>query len=1156
MGGGNPSALSTMKPMRILLLAVLVVVTASAQIPQKLVKSVDSTAVLLTLNPNDVHNVAITSYDTVAETPDNGTVYRYYPLSVAVTNGTTILKPNSFNGRWIRINGSGTGTGGGTNGTPEFINGTNTVTGLHLTNTATITWVNLGVSNAAASVVLNSIGGAQITIDATAEAEIEAVVDLSDLQGAVTDAQVPNSITIDNATLAATASAGDSATAFFTIGTLENARLDNDLEALGNNTGLGLWAITAVGTGSTRTITNGVGILVDVGGGVSGNPSVRHNIEAGSNITLSTNSGALVITASSGATGDNISFNATNTADANFTNSASISWIHNSATTPDDITANIIASSITAAMMANGDHGDFTYAGNVATIDANAVALTTDTTGNYVADVLGTALEITSTHTPGEGSTATLSLPAVIDLGGKTSFEIPNAAAPTVDAFGEIAGDNNLWAASRGAPVFFDGTAAVALVGALVSDAPSNGQVPTWNTGGTITWETPSGSGDITGVGDVASGDAFNGTQGTTLTFNDTGGDHTFLFNTTLDQFELSTNIVGSKFSSTNGFVSLGAAASATLVAVGTSFDTTVTFADPSAARSVVFGDMAGTVILSGHTFTGDVTATLDSDGSTALTIAANSVALTTDTTGNYALGDAEGGNASTVVVIDSTDATSFIAMFDSATGGLAVKTDGGLLYNASTADLTATEFTGGTFEMTGGVGVSGRIHFMENGVQRGLLMTGGDGTPGNFTYGRYSAGGVFQDLPFTISGASGAATFLSSVTAGSLLEGANAVPNATDTLGFFASTAVGSASLTMNTARLLGRTTASSGAIEEITVGAGLSLSAGALTATAGATSWTDIGDASGDTTVALAGFETDWTSTLDASNEAIISITNTDADAANANSFIELLHNDGGDAQVQYMKFVGDADSGATVDYLFSQTAFNVGAGIAINFSGADSVDVITPSANDNDTSAASTAYVQSELTAYASDTVTFTGKTLDAAGTGNVLKSTKYMIFQRPDYGDGAGAVPQTNTFTASGLMHYTFSGNAETNVNWVVYEGVVPADFDTAVAMTAKFNWLSGGTDADDYVFDITYAQQAAGAAYVTGTTIATSPIRITTTPTTAANGDLQSSAVTTLTGWAAALTAGTPIQIRVARLQNTQDDGARDVSLVIAYGSNQ
>lgn len=42
---------------------------------------------------------------------------------------------------------------------------------------------------------------------------------------------------------------------------------------------------------------------------------------------------------------------------------------------------------------------------------------------------------------------------------------------------------------------------------------------------------------------------------------------------------------------------------------------------------------------------------------------------------------------------------------------------------------------------------------------------------------------------------------------------------------------------ITMATARLLGRTTASTGAIEEITVGTGLSLSAGSLTATGGST-------------------------------------------------------------------------------------------------------------------------------------------------------------------------------------------------------------------------------------------------------------------------------------------------------------------------------
>jgi hypothetical protein len=50
-------------------------------------------------------------------------------------------------------------------------------------------------------------------------------------------------------------------------------------------------------------------------------------------------------------------------------------------------------------------------------------------------------------------------------------------------------------------------------------------------------------------------------------------------------------------------------------------------------------------------------------------------------------------------------------------------------------------------------------------------------------------------------------------------------------------------------------------------------------------------------------------------------------------------------------------------------------------------------TPAANDNDTSVATTAYTQTELTAYASDTITFTNKTIDAEGTGNVITIPAY-------------------------------------------------------------------------------------------------------------------------------------------------------------------
>lgn len=51
--------------------------------------------------------------------------------------------------------------------------------------------------------------------------------------------------------------------------------------------------------------------------------------------------------------------------------------------------------------------------------------------------------------------------------------------------------------------------------------------------------------------------------------------------------------------------------------------------------------------------------------------------------------------NAATLTVVDGTDSTSFVGIFDSATGTLAAKTDAGLTYNASTAALTAGSFTG-----------------------------------------------------------------------------------------------------------------------------------------------------------------------------------------------------------------------------------------------------------------------------------------------------------------------------------------------------------------------------------------------------------------------------------------------------------------------------
>lgn len=79
----------------------------------------------------------------------------------------------------------------------------------------------------------------------------------------------------------------------------------------------------------------------------------------------------------------------------------------------------------------------------------------------------------------------------------------------------------------------------------------------------------------------------------------------------------------------TNGITTSGGAFSMVIEgATADDFETTLTATDPTADNSINFPNASGTIIVSGHTFTGDVTATVDSDGSTALVIA-DSVTVT-----------------------------------------------------------------------------------------------------------------------------------------------------------------------------------------------------------------------------------------------------------------------------------------------------------------------------------------------------------------------------------------------------------------------------------------------------------------------------------------------------------------------------------------------
>lgn len=87
-----------------------------------------------------------------------------------------------------------------------------------------------------------------------------------------------------------------------------------------------------------------------------------------------------------------------------------------------------------------------------------------------------------------------------------TNFTLANGASPTTSSVAQMAFDTDAWAASRGAVAVHDGTATTWLVGVLASDTPSNGQVPTWNTGGTITWETPGGAANAVTAASAAAG--------------------------------------------------------------------------------------------------------------------------------------------------------------------------------------------------------------------------------------------------------------------------------------------------------------------------------------------------------------------------------------------------------------------------------------------------------------------------------------------------------------------------------------------------------------------------------------------------------------------------------------------------------------------------
>ena len=133
--------------------------------------------------------------------------------------------------------------------------------------------------------------------------------------------------------------------------------------------------------------------------------------------------------------------------------------------------------------------------------------------------------------------------------------------------------------------------------------------------------------------------------------------------------------------------------------------------------------------------------------GSSAASGASDGHVLTRQADGTTAW-EAVPTNAATVTVADTTDTSCSVALFESATGDLAPKTDGGATYNASTGVLTATGFAGAlTGNVTGNA--SGTAATVTGAAQTAItslgaltgLTVGSDGTGGDVTFYSDTAG-------------------------------------------------------------------------------------------------------------------------------------------------------------------------------------------------------------------------------------------------------------------------------------------------------------------------------------------------------------------------------------------------------------------------------
>jgi len=368
----------------------------------------------------------------------------------------------------------------------------------------------------------------------------------------------------------------------------------------------------------------------------------------------------------------------------------------------------------------SASNGDFLRWNGSAWIN-DAVNLSTDTVGNYMVDVAG-GTGVTISHTPGEGSTASVAIGQDVATSASVTFAHVNADV-SGDVLGDLTGNADTATTLETARVIelsgdvtgsvsFDGSTNVNIVTTVVSDGVELGVNTTGNymvdvvagTGVTVTHTPGEGSSASVAIGqDVATSASVEFAALTVAGLTEVGGHILPDATETYDLGSASARFRDIYLSGTS--INLGGAEI-------TSDGVTITF------PGGLTGDIAGNADTASELETariislgGDLSGSVSFDGSQNVTITAevqpNSVALGTDTTGNY-MSDLTQGTGVTITHTPGEGSNATIAI------GQAVGTSSSVTFahvNADvTGDLTGNADTATTLQTARAISLAGDL--------------------------------------------------------------------------------------------------------------------------------------------------------------------------------------------------------------------------------------------------------------------------------------------------------------------------------------------------------------------------------------------------------------------------------------------------------------